>query len=153
MESLKGFGAETAAPLPFRPWSCSVLLELTQHAQYSHLCSIQRIDREQFMWLDRFSIRNLELFPVRDNKEKGTTLIEVIDKTKTPMGARLLRQWLVMPMRKKHDIEERHNVVACLLGNRGIWANCRIFFSAWAIWRGLYRVLLPDGSPRGGRGS
>lgn len=130
VESLKGFGAEQLPLAVSAVGAALFYLELTQHAQYSHLCSIQRIDREQFMWLDRFSIRNLELFPVRDNKEKGTTLIDVIDKTKTPMGARLLRQWLVMPMRKKHDIEERHNVVACLLGNRGISGKLQDLLSA-----------------------
>jgi len=67
------------------------------------------------MWLDKYSIRNLELFPRSENHEKGASLIEVIDKTHTPMGARLLRQWLVMPLRDRIAIEERHNVVSSLL--------------------------------------
>ena len=67
------------------------------------------------MWLDKYSIRNLELFPRRENPQKGASLLEVLDKTQSPMGARLLRRWLVMPLRDKAAIEKRQDVVAAFI--------------------------------------
>ena len=115
VDSLKGFGAENL-PLAISAVGAMLFyLEMNKYSSYSHLCTLQRIDKEHLMWLDKYSIRNLELFPRSENQEKGASLIEVIDKTHTPMGARLLRQWLVMPLRDRTAIEERHNVVSSLL--------------------------------------
>jgi DNA mismatch repair protein MutS len=115
VESLKGFGAENLPLAVCAVGAMLFYLEMNKYSSYGHLCTMQRIDKEQHMWLDKYSIRNLELFPRPENNQKGASLIEVIDKTNTPMGARLLRQWLVMPLRDRTAIEERHNVVSSLL--------------------------------------
>lgn len=112
VESLRGFGIEQ---LPLAVQAVGAMLyylEANKYAQYDHLCTLQRIDGQDFMWLDKYTIRNLELFPRRENPMKGASLIEVIDKTQTPMGARLLRQWMVMPLRNKAAVEQRHKGVA-----------------------------------------
>lgn len=117
VDSLKGFGAENL-PLAISAVGAMLFyLEMNKYASYGHLCTLQRIDSGQLMWLDKYSIRNLELFPRQENHQKGASLIEVIDKTQTPMGARLLRQWLVMPLRNRTAIEERHNMVGTFLDN------------------------------------
>ena len=115
VDSLKGFGVEN---LPFAISAVGAVLfylEINKYARYDHLCTLQRIDSGRLMWLDKYSIRNMELFPRHDNPENGASLIEVIDKTHTPMGARLLRQWMVMPLRHIGDIHERHNVIEVFL--------------------------------------
>jgi len=115
VDSLKGFGVEN---LPFAISAVGAVLfylEINKYARYDHLCTLQRIDSGRLMWLDKYSIRNMELFPRHDNPENGASLIEVIDKTHTPMGARLLRQWMVMPLRHIGDIQERHNVIEVFL--------------------------------------
>ena len=112
VESLRGFGIEQL-PLAVQAVGAMLFyLEANKYAQYDHLCTLQRIDGQDFMWLDKYTIRNLELFPRKENPMKGASLIEVIDRTQTPMGARLLRQWMVMPLRSKAAVEQRHKGVA-----------------------------------------
>jgi DNA mismatch repair protein MutS len=112
VESLKGFGVE-GLPLAVQAVGAMLFyLESNKYAQYDHLCTLQRIDGQDYLWLDKYTVRNLELFPRPENPLKGASLIEVIDKTQTPMGARLLRQWMVMPLRNKAAIEQRHDGVA-----------------------------------------
>lgn len=115
VDSLKGFGVENLPLAISAVGAVLFYLEINKYARYDHLCTLQRIDSGRLMWLDKYSIRNMELFPRHDNPEKGASLIEVIDKTNTPMGARLLRQWVVMPLRHTVDIRERHNVVEAFL--------------------------------------
>jgi len=115
VDSLKGFGVENLPLAISAVGAVLFYLEINKYARYDHLCTLQRIDSGRLMWLDKYSIRNMELFPRHDNPEKGASLIEVIDKTNTPMGARLLRQWMVMPLRHTVDIRERHNVVEAFL--------------------------------------
>ena len=129
VDSLKGFGAEDL-PLAISAVGAMLFyLEMNKYASYGHLCTLQRIDSEQLMWLDKYSIRNLELFPRQENHQKGASLIEVIDRTHTPMGARLLRQWLVMPLRDRAAIEERHNIVGAFLENWDITGKLRKLLS------------------------
>ena len=115
VDSLKGFGVENLPLAISAVGAVLFYLEINKYARYDHLCTLQRIDSRRLMWLDKYSIRNMELFPRHDNPEKGASLIEVIDKTNTPMGARLLRQWVVMPLRHTVDIRERHDVVEAFL--------------------------------------
>ena len=115
VDSLKGFGVENLPLAISAVGAVLFYLEINKYARYDHLCTLQRIDSGRLMWLDKYSIRNMELFPRHDNPEKGASLIEVIDKTNTPMGARLLRQWVVMPLRHTVDIRERHDVVEAFL--------------------------------------
>ncbi|NLA14997.1 MAG: DNA mismatch repair protein MutS [Bacteroidales bacterium] len=114
VESLKGFGAEQL-PLALSAVGAMLFyLETNKYASYEHLCTLQRIDPQHLMWLDKYSIRNLELFPRLENHQQGASLIEVIDKTQSPMGARLLRQWLVMPLQDKAALEKRQDAVSVL---------------------------------------
>lgn len=129
VDSLKGFGAENLPLAVSAVGAMLFYLETNKYDSYSHLCTLQRIDPERLMWLDKYSIRNLELFPRQDNPEKGASLVEVIDKTNTPMGARLLRQWLVMPLRDLDAIDERHQIVACLLDQWDLTGKTRKILS------------------------
>ncbi len=130
VDTLRGYGVETMGPALSAVGAALFYMEQTQHTRYDHLCTLQRIDRSEYMWIDKYSIRNLELFPGRDKAGEGASLIEVIDKTATPMGARLLRQWVVMPLRDKAQIEERQRVVSFF------WLNTKH--------RAGYREILPQ---------
>ena len=97
VDSLKGFGVEN---FPLALCSAGALiyyLEQTHHSGLQNICSISRIDEGKFVWMDRFTIRNLEIFASNAGKE-GTSLVDVIDRCSSPMGARLLRSWLSMPI-------------------------------------------------------
>ncbi|NNL09400.1 MAG: DNA mismatch repair protein MutS [Croceitalea sp.] len=87
-------------------------LSETQHRQLQHINKLQRIAEESYIWMDRFTIRNLELY--QSNNLNAVTLIEVIDRTISPMGGRLLKRWLALPLKVKGEIEERHQVVGFL---------------------------------------
>ncbi|MCL1973862.1 MAG: DNA mismatch repair protein MutS [Bacteroidetes bacterium] len=113
VDTLKGFGVDELDLGVSAAGSILFYLELTKHEHLGHLCSIQRIDESDYMWLDRFTIRNLELFASFD--PKGSSLIDIIDKTITPMGARLLRQWLVMPLKNRLALERRYQIIDALM--------------------------------------
>ncbi len=110
--SLRGFGME-AEPL-LQTAAGAVLHYLTQakQAQLSHLATIRRLSPEQHVWLDRFTVRNLEL--VEPSSSGGRALVDELDATQTPMGARLLRRWLLLPLTDLAQIERRHHIVATL---------------------------------------
>ncbi len=113
--SLKGFGIENLTEGIIAAGVILRYLADTEHRQIKHITRITRLDEEKYVWLDRFTIRNLELvFP---QQEGGIPLIDILDKTVTPMGARLLRKWLVLPLKDKTPIEERLNTVGFLLEN------------------------------------
>ncbi|MCL2727192.1 MAG: DNA mismatch repair protein MutS [Bacteroidales bacterium] len=121
VETLKGFGVEELDLGVTAAGAALFYLELTKHDQLGHLCSLQRIDESDYMWLDRFTIRNLELFASFD--PKGSSLIDVIDKTITPMGARLLRQWLVMPLNDRIALERRYQVIDAFMSHSDMAKN------------------------------
>ncbi|GIV27006.1 MAG: DNA mismatch repair protein MutS [Bacteroidia bacterium] len=107
--SLKGFGVEE---LKFAITACAGLLHYlneTKHHQIQHITTIKRIDASEFVWLDKFTARNLELF--RPNHENGKALIDILDHTQNPMGARLLRQWIAMPLKNITHIQQRLDIV------------------------------------------
>lgn len=111
--NLKGFGIEE---WPLAIVSAGVVLYYlleTEHRQLSHVTAISRIDQGDFAWLDRFTIRNLEL--VSAQQEGGIPLVDVIDKTYSPMGARLLRKWILMPLKNLVPIKERQSMVEAML--------------------------------------
>ena len=87
----------------------------TQHTNVSHIVKLSRIEENHFVWLDKFTIRNLELLD--SNNDNAVTLLDVIDKTISPMGARLLRKWLLLPLRERSAIEERQQLVEFLMKN------------------------------------
>ena len=112
-KNLKGFGIEN---MPLGIIASGVILHYlaeTEHKQVGHITTIQRIEEDKFVWLDRFTIRNLEL--VYSVQEGGVPLISLLDQTLTPMGARLLRKWMVLPLKELRAIQERQQGVAGLL--------------------------------------
>lgn len=111
--SLKGFGIQDFEMAIIASGAVLHYLDITQHQQLSHISSLGRIEEEHYVWLDRFTIRNLELFtPLH---EGGKSLIEVIDKTTTPMGSRLLKRWMALPLKEVDPINQRLEVVELFL--------------------------------------
>lgn len=113
VNSLKGFGIEK---MMFAITAAGVALHYlneTEHRNLQHISQISRIEEDQYMWLDRFTIRNLEL--IGSTNENAITLADVLDSTSTPMGARLLKRWMVMPLKDQKPITERLDVVDFLL--------------------------------------
>ena len=115
-ESLKGFGVAN--------WSLAIVasgaafhyLKETRHDKLAHIANLSRIESGTFMWMDRFTIRNLELF--NSTGANGYSLLDVIDETKTPMGARLLKRWLAMPLLDVDSIKKRQDLVESLLKDK-----------------------------------
>ncbi len=108
--SLKGFGIESLAEGIIAAGVVMHYLAETEHKEVSHISRINRLEEEKYVWLDRFTIRNLEL--VSAQQEGGISLIQILDQTMTPMGARLLRKWLVLPLKEKSLIQERLETVS-----------------------------------------
>jgi DNA mismatch repair protein MutS len=113
VKSLKGFGVEEQEEACIAAGAALHYLAETQHHQVKHIASLQRIEEENHVWMDRFTIRNLELF--YSPHEGAITLLDVLDHSLTPMGARMLRRWLAFPLKEKKAIEQRHAAVAHLL--------------------------------------
>lgn len=107
--SLKGFGISEMPEAIVAAGACLQYLENTHHHRTAHINAIHRIDESRYVWLDGFTIRNLEL--VQPVYPGGKPLLEIIDRTSTPMGSRLLRNWLVLPLKDAAAIRERHDVV------------------------------------------
>lgn len=110
--SLKGFGIEEMAEAVIAAGAILHYLEETEHRETNHISSIARIDEERYVWLDKFTIRNLEL--VYAQNEGGVSLIDVLDGTETPMGSRMLKKWLVLPLKEVAAITERHRITEVL---------------------------------------
>ena len=113
--NLKGFGIEELKDGIVAAGAILYYLEETEHRETSHIGHLSRIDEQQFVWMDKFTIRNLEL--INPSQPDGKSLIEVLDHTKTPMGARLLRKWLVLPLKDQKTIERRLDTVEGFLAN------------------------------------
>ena len=110
VESLKGFAID-AFPLGIcAAGALMVYLEQTQHVGLKNICSISRIDEGKFVWMDKFTMRNLEVFQSAAGRE-GVSLVDTLDKCSTPMGARLLRSWLAMPIMDLKELGARYDIV------------------------------------------
>jgi len=108
-KTLKGFGVEG---LPYGLVSAGAILHYlgeTQHHKLQHITSIERILEDEFVWMDKFTIRNLELY--HSSNDNAVTLIQTIDKTLSPMGGRLLKRWLALPLKTVEKIKASHEVV------------------------------------------
>lgn len=108
-QNLKGFGIENQKSAVCAAGACLYYLEQTHHHHVGHITGISRIDHNRFVWLDPFTIRNLEI--LEPNMQGGLSLARVLDKTTTPMGSRLLRKWLVLPLKEMVPVVERHTLV------------------------------------------
>ena len=109
VKTLKGFGVDHMHSGIVAAGAVLQYLEMTQHTHIGHITSLARIDEERYVRLDKFTIRSLEL--LRPMQDDGASLLDVIDQTVTPMGARLLKRWVVFPLRDAKAIESRHEVV------------------------------------------
>lgn len=116
--SLKGFGVDDFPKGIVAAGAAIHYLHETQHDKISYITSLSRIDQGQFVWLDKFTIRNLELLSTPNPNAK--TLIDVVDKTVSPMGSRLLRRWISLPLKNKEQIQARYEVVDYFYKNRDI---------------------------------
>ncbi|MBA4139897.1 MAG: DNA mismatch repair protein MutS, partial [Segetibacter sp.] len=111
--SLKGFGIEAMPLAIIAAGAVFHYLKDTEHPNLQHITSIQRLEREDYLWMDRFTIRNLEL--LGSGVENGQTLLRVLDNTVSPMGARLLKRWIVLPLKDIGKINERLDLVEFLI--------------------------------------
>ena len=95
----------------------------TQHEKLQHITKLARIEEDHYVWLDRFTVRNLEL--LNSNNENARSLIDVIDQTISPMGSRMMKRWLILPLKDKQPIEERLNIVEYLLKHQKLSESLR----------------------------
>ena len=114
--TLKGFGVEQLSEGIISAGAVLYYLGETQHHKLQHISAITRIAEDEYVWMDRFTIRNLELY--HSNAQNAVTLLEVIDQTISPMGGRMLKRWLALPLKNTEKIVARHKVVAYLMENR-----------------------------------
>lgn len=119
--SLKGFGIEELKDGIVASGAILYYLSETQHNRVQHITAIQRIAEDAYVWMDRFTIRNLELY--HSYNPNAVTLLDVIDRTLSPMGGRLLKRWLALPLKDSNKIKGRHDVVSYLKSNPEILYN------------------------------
>lgn len=113
--SLKGFGIAGMSAGIIAAGAILHYLKDTEHPHLQHISSIQRIDREDYLWMDKFTIRNLELLDSSRDGDQGQSLLKVLDNTVSPMGARLLKRWLLMPLKDQLHINNRLDTVELLI--------------------------------------
>lgn len=111
--SLKGYGIENMPAGIVAAGAILYYLKETEHPNLQHITAVQRIERDDFLWMDRFTIRNLEL--LNTGTEQGNSLLKVLDQTASPMGARLLRRWMLFPLKDIGKIQERLDAVEFLI--------------------------------------
>lgn len=116
--SLKGFGVEELKEGIVASGAILYYLSETQHNRVQHITAIQRIAEDAYVWMDRFTIRNLELY--HSYNPNAVTLLDVIDRTLSPMGGRLLKRWLALPLKEATKIQSRHQVVTYLKENQEV---------------------------------
>ena len=121
--SLKGFGVDTLEYGIIAAGAALHYLYETQNHKIQHINKLNRIEEELYVWLDRFTVRNLEL--IHSPNDNAVTLLQIIDKTLTPMGARMLKKWMVLPLKEKVMIEERLSVVKYFIDNEELGENIK----------------------------
>lgn len=114
-KSLKGFGVDDMHDAIIAAGAVLHYLNETHHYKRAHILKLSRIVKEDFVWMDRFTIRNLELY--QGNSLEAKTLIDVIDKTTSSMGGRLLKRWMALPLKNKIEIEKRQDIVSYYISN------------------------------------
>ena len=116
--SLKGFGIEDLDEAIVAAGAILYYLDNTEHKEIQHISSISRLDENKYVWLDKFTIRNLEL--VYPQQDTGIPLIDILDRTVTPMGARMLKKWIVLPLKSPDEINFRLEIVQTLFQEQDI---------------------------------
>ncbi|RFN59651.1 DNA mismatch repair protein MutS [Marixanthomonas ophiurae] len=117
-KNLKGFGIDHLQSGIIAAGAALHYLDETRHNKLQHITKIARIAEEEYVWMDRFTIRNLELY--HSNQQNAVTLLDVIDKTISPMGGRMLKRWMALPLKNSEAINRRHEVVSYLLDNKKV---------------------------------
>ncbi len=115
IKSLKGFGIDDLKYGIISAGAILYYLSETQHNELKHISAIHRIEEDHYVWMDRFTIRNLELYIA--NSPEAVTLLDIIDRTISPMGGRLLKRWLALPLKNLKQIQKRHEIVKYLIDN------------------------------------
>ncbi len=147
VSSLKGFGISDWKLGCIASGAVLHYLEQTRHQQPGHIRSIGRIDQDHFLWLDGFTIRNLEL--IQPLVPGAKSLLDILDQTKTPMGARLLRNWIVLPLKTRGPIVERHECVAWFAAQEAQLSEAReLLFQIGDLQRLTGKVALARVNPR-----
>lgn len=145
--SLKGFGVEEMPRSVVAAGAALHYLNETHHDKIGHITGMSRIDEGEYVWLDRFTIRNLELWS--SSHPEARTLMDVIDHTVSPMGARLLRRWLALPLKNRRAIEERHEMVEALTNRPDMLQQLADSLkSAGDLERLISKVALMKANPR-----
>ena len=119
IKSLKGFGIDDLSEGIIASGAILFYLSETQHNQLKHITSINRIAEDNYVWMDRFTIRNLELYA--GNSFESVTLLDIIDQTISPMGGRLLKRWLALPLKNAEQIKQRYEIVKYLMDNEDFY--------------------------------
>ena len=146
-KSLKGFGIEHLKEGVIAAGAVLYYLSETQHNKLEHISSINRIAEDEYVWMDRFTVRNLELYG--SQSVNAVTLLDVIDKTISPMGGRLLKRWLALPLKNATKIQQRHQVVQYLLDNVEVFDKIRSYTKQIGdIERLISKVATQKVSPR-----
>ena len=146
-KSLKGFGIEDLNEGIIASGSILHYLAETQHNKLQHITSVSRIAEDEYVWMDRFTIRNLELYNSTNNN--AVTLLSVIDKTNSAMGGRLLKRWLALPLKNAKKIKQRHEVVSFFKNNKIVHQKIQDYIkSIGDIERLISKVATGKVSPR-----
>jgi len=119
IKSLKGFGIDDLAEGIISAGAVMHYLSETQHHKLQHITNIHRVIEGNYVWMDKFTIRNLELYHA--NSAQAVTLLDIIDKTISPMGGRLLKRWLALPLKNIEEIQKRHEIVKYFIENEPIF--------------------------------
>jgi len=119
--TLKGFGIENFPAGIIESGAVLQYLQETEHKEIKHIASIARIEKDKYVWLDKFTIKNLEL--LQPQQEGGVPLIAILDKTVTPMGARLMKKWLVLPLKEIKAIQKRLDTIELLINDPTLWKH------------------------------
>ncbi len=121
VNSLKGYGIANLTEGIIASGTALHYLSETQHKQLKHISTISRIEEDYYVWMDRFTIRNLELYQA--NTVEAVTLLDIIDKTISSMGGRLLKRWLALPLKDANRIKKRHDIVKFLMENETVFTK------------------------------
>ncbi|MFM9052628.1 MAG: DNA mismatch repair protein MutS [Bacteroidota bacterium] len=120
-KSLKGFGVEEMSAAIIAAGAALHYVSDTRQDQLKHITAIARLEEDRYVWLDRFTVRNLEL--IGSSNENAMTLVDVLDRTVTPMGGRLLRRWILLPLKEQSDIVQRNRTVRLLCDDQTLYSQ------------------------------
>ena len=146
-KSLKGFGVDKMSSGLISSGIILYYLKQTRHEKLEHILNIKRIDKDDYVWMDHFTILNLEIF--NSLNSNGKSLLQVLNQTLTPIGSRMLRRWLAFPLLKKDKIEERQNIVQSLIDNENCLDElCLLFKQIGDLERMVAKISISRISPR-----